>query len=359
MRIPEPWLRKSTGTWHVVIDGKQKYLGKDEAKARAKFDELMGNGHAGNATIREIISAYSAWARKNVAATTWERRRPILESFSASLPSAFKGSALRAMHIQRWIDANDKKKLPTKGRGKTGEKKVSDKPLSPTTISDYITLIKGVMKWARGMGYVNEDRVKDMPKPARRVRQDFLPVDTWPKVLALATDEPFRDYLTVMLASGARPVEMGKFEASHLHGSRFILPIEKSKGKKRSRVVYLPDEALAIVTRLAGQYPIGKLFRNSDGEPWNHDSIKGRFSRLKRLLKLPNLTATTLRHSFAHHRLTSGQDALTVSKLMGHVDTRMIATRYGHLDSNVEYMQAAANAAVFPSVPIVAPSPSA
>lgn len=123
--------------------------------------------------------------------------------------------------------------------------------------------------------------------------------------------------------------------------------------------MYLPDEALVIVKRLAERYPTGKLFRNSDGEPWNHDSIKGRFARLKRLLELPNLTATTLRHSFAHHRLTSGQDALTVSKLMGHVDTRMIATRYGHLDANVEYMQAAANAAVFPSVPTVAPSPSA
>jgi integrase len=121
--------------------------------------------------------------------------------------------------------------------------------------------------------------------------------------------------------------------------------------------VYLPDEALAIVKRLAKQYPEGKLFRNSDGIPWNHDSINCRFRRLKDRLKLPALTATMMRHSFAHYRLTSGQDALTVSKLMGHVDTRMLSTRYGHLDQNEGFMSAAANAVPFPDLPTIAPSP--
>jgi integrase len=66
---------------------------------------------------------------------------------------------------------------------------------------------------------------------------------------------------------------------------------------------------------------------------------------------MPGLTATTLRHSYAHHRLTIGQDALTVAKLMGHVDTRMLSTRYGHLDANADYMRNAANAAG-PVVPL-------
>jgi integrase len=77
--------------------------------------------------------------------------------------------------------------------------------------------------------------------------------------------------------------------------------------------------------------------------------IRLRFRRRKRELKMPWLTATHLRHSFAHHRLSSGQDALTVSKLMGHVDTRMLATRYGHLDANTQFMLDAANAAPFPT----------
>ena len=37
---------------------------------------------------------------------------------------------------------------------------------------------------------------------------------------------------------------MFTFESQHLHGNRLILPIEKSKGRKRSRVVYVPNHAL-------------------------------------------------------------------------------------------------------------------
>ena len=58
-----------------------------------------------------------------------------------------------------------------------------------------------------------------------------------------------------MLSSGARATEMAKFEAKHLNGNRLTLPIEKSKGKRRSRVVYLPVDALAIVQRLASSVP--------------------------------------------------------------------------------------------------------
>lgn len=43
MRIPQPCHRTSTGTWHVVIDGKQWYLGRTEQVARENFERLMGH----------------------------------------------------------------------------------------------------------------------------------------------------------------------------------------------------------------------------------------------------------------------------------------------------------------------------
>lgn len=36
---------------------------------------------------------------------------------------------------------------------------------SSTTRGDYITLIKGVMKWAKVLGYVERNPIEDMPKP--------------------------------------------------------------------------------------------------------------------------------------------------------------------------------------------------
>lgn len=292
----------------------------------------------GNQTVRQVLDAYWAWAQSNLAAETCKSRKRALKTFGESVPRSLKVTDVRAYHVQKWIDDNQRIK-------------------SPTTASDRITLIKGVMNWAVTMGYIDTNPIAEMPKPARAVRQEFLPPDTWQKVLDLATDQEFLDFLTFMLVTGARVQEMSKFEAKHLDGSRFVLPIAQSKGRKKSRVVYLPPEALAIVERLVERYPEGKLFRNRRGDPWNRNSVRCRFRRLKRELDMPDLTATTLRHSYAHHRLTSGQDALTVAKLMGHVDTRMVATRYGHLDSNSDYMQQAANQISYPGPPLPGSDP--
>ncbi len=60
--------------------------------------------------------------------------------------------------------------------------------------------------------------------------------------------------------------------------------------------------------------------------------MRCRFRSLKKKMGMPKLCATTLRHSWAHYQLEVGQDSLIVSKLMGHVDGRMLATRYGHVE---------------------------
>jgi integrase len=348
MRSSQPWYRKSKRCWYVWFNGRQRSLGGDKKQAYEEWSRLTQSGVTTDYTVQQIIQAYWAWAQQQLAESTLERRKPILDSFSNAMRPTLKVSALRAMHVQDWIDAKAKQKVVVK-RGKRGERKLSNSPLSPTTVGDYVTLIKGVMNWAVRMGYVDRNPIAAMPRPTARVRQEYVPADLWPRVLELATDEPFRDYLIVMLSTGARATEIFTFEAQHLNGNRLILPIEKSKGRRRSRVVYLPDQALAIVKRYANLYPTGALFRNADGDAWTRNAIRCRFRRLRQKLGMPGLVATTLRHSFTHWRLTSGQDSLTVSKLLGHVDTRMIATRYGHLEANAEFMTAAANQVAFPS----------
>jgi hypothetical protein len=205
MRVAKPWFRKSTKTWHVTLDGKLVYLGKDEAKALEKFKRITQTGIAVDCTVRQVIVAYWKWAKSNLAESTCTRRNTSLESFSKSVRATLKACELRAYHVQRWIDS-------------------CPRVVSPTTVGDYITLIKGVMNWAKGMGYIDRNPIADMPKPSARVRQDFLPADTWARVLELATDDAFRDYLTVMLASGARPEpEFSKWAApltGHRSGER-------------------------------------------------------------------------------------------------------------------------------------------
>jgi integrase len=61
--------------------------------------------------------------------------------------------------------------------------------------------------------------------------------------------------------------------------------------------------------------------------------------RLRKKLNIPELCAYMCRHSFAHANLVQGGDPLAVSKAMGHRDTKMTATRYGHLEASLDYLK--------------------
>jgi integrase len=164
-------------------------------------------------------------------------------------------------------------------------------------------------------------------------------------VLELAKDQEFKEWLLVMLETGARVEEMLRIEARHLQKENRVLlfPAKESKGRRKIRVIHLPDQSFEIISRLAGEHPEGKLFLNTEGRPWNKDSINCRFKPMKVKLGIPKLTATALRHSYAYDKLDRGVDSAHVAELMGHSDTRMLMTRYGHLSKNHRLLSAAAN----------------
>jgi len=336
MRQPQPFFRNQTQSWYVQLGKQQINLGKDEDKAREKYHELMLQHERRVAiaddTVRGILRAYWKWLKKNRAATTAKTRKPILESF-ARAEGKRKVWQLKPYHVQQWCSE------------KYGKKSSTYQYIATSTVCY-------AFGWAAKAGLIDRSPLRGMEKPTANIRQEFLPVDQWPKLLAAPKDEAFRDWLKVMLLSGARVQEMFRFEARYFEAreSRIILPIKESKGRKKSRVIYLPDEAAKIVAKWAAEYPTGRMFRNTRGKPWNKNSINCRFKRLKKVMGNPKLNATVLRHSFAAHRLAEGQDSLLVSKLLGHVDGRMLATRYGHLDQQTGVMKKAANAIPSPLV---------
>lgn len=359
-RKPQPWQRKSTGTWHVQIDGKQVYLGKDKAAAEKKYHRLMVLGKAPTTvTVCQIVTDYWAWCKANLAETTCERRRVLLEEFGKFIKPKLKAEDLRAFHVQKWIDANRQAKVYKK-QGDDFKVVVTDKPISPTTVGDRITLIKGMMSWAKRQGYIDSNPIADMPKPAPRIREEFLSSERWQEFLAHCADDGFRELIEFTLETGCRATEVMRFRVKHFDDDnrRIVLPASESKGRKRPRVIPLSPRAYELVDKpgidrekLLTMPSLRErpLFVKDNGDAWTKSSLKGRFKVLKRKMKMPGLCLTVLRHSYAHYRLSSGQDALTVSKLMGHVDTRMLATRYGHLDANSAYMLEAAAAVPFPA----------
>lgn len=331
MREPRPWQRKSNSVWYVTINGTQHRLGTDKKAAFDAYHALMMTrghvGHEESISARWLLSRYWNAAKKKLAPATLATRETLLRKFGETLPDDLLASEIQPYHVTAWLDQST---------------------LADTTQTDRISLIKTVWNWGVRQGLLKENPLKGMETPGRSSDRDPLPKERWNELLSLIRDQEFRDYVNFMLLTGCRAQEIHKLTAEFFDGEKFTLPLRESKGKKRKRVLFLHPEALAIANRLVAKYPEGALFRNRHGVPFNRNSVRCRFKWLAKKMQFPGLCATTLRHSYCHARLTEGMDSLAVAKLMGHVDGRMVATRYGHLENANEYMTAAASFS-FPS----------
>jgi integrase len=198
--------------------------------------------------------------------------------------------------------------------------------------------------WAVRQGHIDKSPVKGVEKPPTERREDVVTPAEFERILAMFPDQPFRDLLITVWETGCRPQEVLGVEKKDVDekGKRWVFTIKGSKGKKKSRVVYLSDKAFEITARLIEVHPTGKLFRNRDGEPWDRHTINRRFLRKKKKLGR-KLCLYVLRHSFCQRMLLAGVDTLTVSLLMGHASTKMIMEHYQHLHSSPEHFAKALN----------------
>jgi integrase len=315
------WQRKQTGAWYVEIGGRQINLGRDKKAAARKEAELVaGVTDPGTYRAEELLELYWEWFEKNRATTTVVRRKPRLVSLSEHLGPKLRAADVRPHHIERWIAAAE---------------------VGPATQYELAVVAKAAFNWAVEMGYLTRNPIDGMRVGERGRREHFIPRDQWQTVIDACRRPSARDLVTFLLHTGIRCQEVLRLEAGMLVDERCVMvPTKRRIGKIKTRPVWLNDTALEIFKRLARE---GIVFRNSDGRPWNRNSVNCLFKRLKKKTGWEWLNATICRHSFAHHRLTVGQDSLTVQKLMGHSSGRMLSERYGHLEENSEFMGKEAN----------------
>lgn len=330
--FPKPFWRSKRGRWYVQLDGKQVNLGPDEAEAYRRYHALMaerGNpapiviSTDSDPALVAILDEFIDWCVKHREPRTVESYQERIQSFLDALDDkTLLAKNLRPFHLQRWVDAHEHWN-PGMKRGR-------------------IAAVQRALNWAVKQGRLDKSPVAFMEKPPAGKRTNVIGPELYQRILALPKSQAFLDLITVAWETGCRPQEIWRVEARHLDvaSKRWVFPIVEAKGKKKIRVVYLTDNALAICQRLAEQHPTGKLFRNSQGRPWNRHSSSLVFGRMiKHLGK--RYALVDLRHSFVQRSLKNGVDPVTLSFLMGHADTSMLAKVYAHLDQDTEHLHGA------------------
>ena len=239
----------------------------------------------------------------------WYKDR--LQNFARSVPS-LTVNQLKPFHIQQWVD--------THPNWSDGHRR------------GCIIAVQRAFRWAENLGYIEKTPIRQIEKPTAGKRERIVTEDEYSTIRAATKDEEFRDLVTSAWETGARPQELVRVESRHvdLANSRWILPPQEAKMKRRPRLVYLTDPALEITKRLMQEHPDGPIFRNCAGKPWNRFSVSCRFGRLSKTVGA-KLCLYNFRHSFANRLLKSGVDALTVAILLGHADVSMLGKVYQHL----------------------------
>jgi integrase len=395
MKFRKPFYRKDRKRWILQFDGRYINLGPDRKEAFEKYKQILLNREkappppsAGGVAV--VLDAFLDWLTHRVAEGTkaertyrWYRR--YIQSFVRFKGEDFAVATLdveqlRPFHVYQWVDSHE---------GWTTGKRGA------------MTSVQRAFSWAAKAGLLvrvgGKSPLSSLEKPAPGRREQLVTESEYREILSVLTRPEAYDLVELARESGMRPHELYTFEARFFEADngRLVFPVKLSKGKKVQRVVYLNARALEIVRRRVPLHPDGPVMRNAGGRPWNMSSTNCLFQRVRRAIgrrrlraqglippPLPRLTGSSeqkdavkraehfeavlarrrviaklawdlgtkysiyaLRHAFCTEALENGIDAVTVSVLMGHRDTTMIARHYAHVGQRTEHMRQAANRA--------------
>ena len=389
-RPNKPWFRKSNKRWYVWFGGKQVNLGPDRNRAQQQFHELMAQPkpqrtapRTAHISIAELADHFLEWVQRNRAADTFEWYRYRLERFCQRYPDMM-AEGLKPFHVEEWVNSYE---------------------LAVTSRRNYFRSVKRCYRWGKRQGYLSANPIADLEVPKAEQREVMLSQEEFSHLMQFARNPNLVDLLNVTWLTGCRPQELLIVEARHVDvgNQRWIFHTSQSKGKKISRVVYIPNDTMTIVKRLMKKHPTGTLFRNSAGRPWKKDAVNCAFGLIqermgkaemtnqeifvsdkdvadliadlkpirmaggrtvektaaelrceakrkltqKKVKELaPRYSLYALRHSFATNALRKGVDSLTVAVLLGHSDPSTLARVYQHLNQNPAHLLEQAQRAV-------------
>ncbi len=350
------------GTWAARIrDGSGRYalrtigvaddfLPADGARvltyrqASAKAIEEAQRGPAPSYTVAKAIDEYLAWFR--------EHRKSVDQTeatIAAHIRPAFGDRSLASVsaeELKTWRDklARQKPRKRTK-RGVAQAHRVGTDDLTNVQVDEakrarratanrILAVLKAIFNKAFEDGKVKDDsewrRVKPFPKvDVPRVR--FLTEAEAIRLINVCSVE-FRSLFRAALLTGARYGELVRMTVGSFNPTTKHVFVAPSKSG-RARHIPLNASGVELFKALtAGRAADAPMFARADGEPWgkNHQQ-RPLLQACKRAKITPALRFHEARHTYASALAAEGADLLTISKLLGHADTRITSRHYAHL----------------------------
>jgi len=184
----------------------------------------------------------------------------------------------------------------------------------------------------------DETEPDDWKNPIRKVKAPKLPAEPLQPVPLAAVNamigtcksdfhgERDKAILLTLLDSGVRASELTAIDLADLSLTEGSLFIRQGKGRK-PRITFIGKTARKAIRcwlKQRGSDP-GALFTTQDGERLAYSGLRQILRRRAERADIPEPSAHDFRRAFCLAQLQAGVDIVTISRLMGHVDTTLIA----------------------------------
>ena len=316
---------------------------QEKARALSKETKAIGPEIGKLPTVAEAAIHYLAWFkehRKSYRETEATVNAHILPTLGNHLVTELSSKMIRQWQERIATQPARKRssKLSTKpafrDKATTGEEKRARK----STANRILTVLKAILNKAFQDGMVSDDtawrRVKPFGNADEPVTRFLTEAESTRLVNACTPD--FRPLVKAALFTGCRYGELTRLLTKDVNLDTGLIYISPEAKSGKGRHVPLHADGLDFFkTCVLGKTGKDHVFLRGDGQPWgkNHHV---------RLLKAacaqariePEIGFHELRHTYASTLAQMGVDLLTISKLLGHADTRITSRHYAHLCDN-------------------------
>lgn len=200
----------------------------------------------------------------------------------------------------------------------------------PQTALHYLKFLRHLCKRAIRDGLLVDDpfRALTLPKVHSRRLRYLSQAEERRLLRALG---PYAPWARFAILTGVRRSEQFGLRWRDVAWEQRQLILHRSKSGG-SQVVYLNDEALAILRRLKAESRSLWVFRSENRHTHvdPHNVYRRIFQPAVEKAKLDDVTWHTLRHTFASRLAMSGQTEQTIATLLRHAGTSLVK-RYAHL----------------------------
>ncbi len=290
-------------------------------------------------TVAEAAAHYLEWFkehRKSYRETKYTVDTHILPALGAKPLSELKTREIKTWHDKLAVTPARKRsglgqrqqfeERPTTADGKRARK---------ATANRILTVLKAILNKSFEDEFVADDtpwrRVKPFPNADEAITRFLTEAES--TRLINASEPDFRLLIKAALFTGARYGELARLRVLDVNLEAEIVAIQPEGKSGRTRYIPLSRTGLSFFKGvIAGKRGDNLVFTRADGKHWgkSHQDRPMLAANQNGAIE-PAVRFHELRHTYASHLAQAGVDLLTISKLLGHADTRITSRHYAHL----------------------------